>query len=233
MCGRYTLTTSAAELAKHFWLEREPRLGARYNIAPSQPVCTVMEDRDQGGPPQCRLMHWGLVPHWAKDTAIANRLINARSETAAAKPAFRAAMRYRRCLIPANGFYEWQRTGTRKQPHLIAMADRSLFAMAGLWEHWQSENGDELESCVVLTTEPNELMAPIHNRMPVILARDDYRAWLDPTQTDASQVLPLLRPAPAETMAAIKVGTVVNNPRNDTPACAEPVVSDGGLFDNT
>ena len=153
--------------------------------------------------------------------SIGQRLINARSETAARKPSFRSAIRYRRCLVPADGFYEWKKQGGGKQPHHITLADNSLFAFAGLWEHWQSGGGEEIESCTILTTTPNELMRTIHNRMPVMLAPEDHAGWLDPNKQDASEVVELLRPFPAELMMARPVGTYVNNPRNEGPRCLE------------
>jgi len=229
MCGRYSLTKESEEVAKLFDLPEDPRLAPRYNIAPAQPVGAVIEDAELG---QCqwRLLHWGLIPGWAKDTTIGNRMINARSETAAGKPAFRSAMKYRRCLLAADGFYEWKKAGQGKQPYYIRMADEGLFALAGLWEHWQGEHGEEIESCAILTTEPNALMREIHNRMPVILEPDDHAAWLDPQMQDASAVQHLLRPLHAERMVAQPIGKYVNNPRNEGPRCIKADEPEG-LFE--
>ena len=222
MCGRYSLTKEGEEVARLFELLQPPPLAPRYNIAPSQPVVAVLHDADRDVR-HWRHMHWGLVPHWSKDPAIGQRLINARSETAAQKPSFRSAMRYRRCLLPADGFYEWQRTGgPRRRPHHVTPADGGLFALAGLWEHWQGPNGEEIDSCAILTTVPNELMRPLHDRMPVIVPAADHRRWLDPGCQDAAAVAPLLAPLPAELMVVRPVGTYVNNPRNDGPRCIDP-----------
>lgn len=226
MCGRYTLKSDAAKLAEVFDARVEVALEPRYNIAPTQPVpvVRVFDEGGAAGPRRLGLVRWGLVPSWADDVSIGNRMINARAETVASRPAFRAAVRYRRCLLPADGFYEWKKLdGRRKQPHLVRMADEEPFAMAGLWEHWQDASGNELESCCVLTTAANEMMASIHDRMPVVLDRSDYALWLDPRVQDAQRVTPLLRPYPAERMMAIPVSTHVNNPRNEDPACVEPI----------
>ena len=169
-------------------------------------------------------MRWGLIPSWATDPAIGNRLANARSESVLEKPAFRAAMRRRRCLIPADGFYEWKKNGRNKQPYLIGLRDGRLFAFAGLWEAWEGADHSYVESCTILTTTPNELMAPIHDRMPVILPAEAYGPWLDPAVPPA-EVLAWLRPLPADQMTAYPVSTLVNNPRNDRPECVAPLVA--------
>ena len=229
MCGRFSLSKSDQDIADLFRVRDMPALLARYNIAPSQPVAAVLvpqPDSDR----QLRHLTWGLVPPWADDPAIGGRMINARSETAATKPTFRAAFKRRRCLIPADGFYEWRKTGGRKQPHFIAMEDRSLFAFAGLWEHWESPDGSEIDSCAILTTEPNALCATIHNRMPVILPSDAYDSWLDPTNQNAAALSAMLGPFPAERMTAYAVSPHVNSPRNDDPRCIEPVKEDGMLW---
>ena len=219
MCARYTLTTSAEQLARQFWLSQHPLIEPRYNIAPTQSVAVVVADREART--DCRMMRWGLIPSWAKDMAFGSRTINARSETVTTRPAYRAAIRSRRCLIPADGYYEWTGTGRTKQPFRITMVDGGLFAFAGLWERWRGDEEKEIESCTVLTTEPNVSMARIHNRMPVILPPDAYRLWMDPTVTDPTQVLPLLRAYPDDRMTAYPVGLVVNNPRNEKRACIE------------
>jgi len=169
-------------------------------------------------------MRWGLIPSWETDPAIGNRLANARSESVLEKPAFRAAMRRRRCLIPADGFYEWKKNGRNKQPYLIGLRDGRLFAFAGLWEAWEGADHSYVESCTILTTTPNELMAPIHDRMPVILPAEAYGPWLDPAVPPA-EVLAWLRPLPADQMTAYPVSTLVNNPRNDRPECVAPLVA--------
>jgi len=164
-------------------------------------------------------LKWGLIPSWAKDAKIAYSLINARSETVAEKPAFRAAFKARRCLIPATSFFEWQKTGTKhKQPYAFSMRDGAMFAFAGLWESWQSNDGEAVQSCTILTTEANAVVRPFHDRMPVILSPTDFAAWLDP-QTPAAELHTLLRPYPVEEMTAVPVGHYVSNPRNEGPQC--------------
>jgi putative SOS response-associated peptidase YedK len=167
-------------------------------------------------------LRWGLVPSWADDPSIGNRLINARAETAASKPAFRAAMRQRRCLVVADGFYEWQRTGKQKIPHMVRMRDDRPFGFAGLWETWEGPNHSAVESCTLLTTEANQVVRPIHDRMPVIIAPSDYERWLDPTVTNAEKIAPLLRPYPSNEMTAYTVSPLVNSPTNDDARCVEP-----------
>jgi putative SOS response-associated peptidase YedK len=167
-------------------------------------------------------LQWGLIPSWANDPKIGNRLINARAESASDKPAFRAAFRRRRCLIPTDGFYEWLKKGSQKQPYLIRMRDGQPFAFAGLWEFWHGQNEREIESFTILTTEPNELAAQIHNRMPAILNPDDYQAWLDPDEQDVEKLKGLLKPAPAQAMVAYPVSKRVNSPAIDDPACIAP-----------
>jgi putative SOS response-associated peptidase YedK len=224
MCGRFTLFVPGEAVAQAFRLPEVPRLAPRYNIAPTQPVAAVRISPRSG---QRELTHftWGLIPRWAKDPTIGSRMINARSETAAEKPSFRAAFKYRRCLVPADGFYEWQRVNGGKQPVRIQMADGGLFAIAGLWESWSSPEGSEIESCTLLTTDPNELLAQVHNRMPVILSPDDYDLWLDPGVQQPAEVQDLLRPFPAPAMSYYPVSTHVNNPRNEDPRCIEPLVA--------
>ena len=221
MCGRYTLTASAEELASHFWVDCPPAWRPRYNIAPSQPVPVVVASSG-AAPAALRPMVWGLAPSWGKDPSIGVRLINARSETAAEKPAFRAALRRRRCVIPADGFYEWKRTASGKQPYHVALKDRGLFGFAGLWETWHSPSGSEVDGCTILTTTPNPCVAEIHDRMPVILNVDHYPAWMDLTVEDPVAVAFLLRPFPDECMTARRVGRAVNRVTNDVPSCLEP-----------
>lgn len=221
MCGRFTLRVSPEQIADLFSLDATPPVAPRYNIAPTQPVLAIREDYGGNGR-EATFLNWGLIPFWAKDPSIGSRMINARSETAAEKPSFRAAFKYRRCIIPADGFYEWQKVAGGKQPQLIGMADGALFGLAGLWERWE-QDGSAIESCTILTTEPNELLAPIHNRMPVILHPEDYDEWLDRSIQKADPLLHLMRPFPAELMDHRPVSTHVNNPRNEDPACVAPL----------
>jgi putative SOS response-associated peptidase YedK len=219
MCGRFTLITNLGAIAKRFGVSRFlEEVGPRYNAAPTQTVIVVNDD----GARRLTQMRWGLIPSWAKDPAIGNRMINARAETAATKPAFRVALRKRRCLIPGDGFYEWKPTGRRKQPVYIALKSREPFGFAGLWESWTSPKGEEIRSCTIITTEANELLKPIHDRMPVILTRDAEAVWLDPTTEDAAKLLSLLKPYPEEGMEVYPVSRLVNSPENDSPDCIEP-----------
>jgi putative SOS response-associated peptidase YedK len=222
MCGRFTLIAPGEAVADLFQLSTAPSLAPRFNIAPTQPVAAVRVNRESG---ERELTHfqWGLIPSWAKDPSIGSRMINARSETAAEKPSFRTAFKYRRCLVPADGFYEWQKLNGKKQPVRIHMQDGKPFAIAGLWEHWSSPDGSEIESCTLLTTEPNELLKPVHNRMPVILAPKDFELWLDPGAQHPAEVQPLLRPYPADDLTYYPVSTFVNNSRNEDPQCIVPL----------
>jgi len=220
MCGRYTQTKAGEAIARTFRLSQPPAPNPRYNIAPTQPVSAIAQTNQDR---EYRIFQWGLIPSWAKDPAIGNRMINARAETAAEKPSFRTAFKRRRCLVIADGFYEWKREGKQKQPYYIQMADQSLFGMAGLWEVWESGDGSYIESCTILTTEPNALMQPIHNRMPVILSPQDYDHWLDPSQQRREALQPLLCAYDADAMQARPVSKTVNNPRNESPECIEPV----------
>ena len=220
MCGRFTLTTNLGAIAKRFGVSRFlEEVGPRYNIAPTQTVIVVNDD----GTRHLTQMQWGLIPSWAKDPAIGNRMINARAETVATKPTFRVALRKRRCLIPADGFYEWKPTGRRKQPVYIALKSREPFGFAGLWEVWTSSGGEEIKSCTIITTEANELQKPIHDRMPVILTRESEAVWLDPAIQEPARLLPLLKPYPAEEMEAYPVSARMNNPSHDGPECIEPL----------
>ncbi|MFH1266247.1 MAG: SOS response-associated peptidase [Planctomycetota bacterium] len=224
MCGRFTLRAPASVVAAQFGLFEMPPFAPRFNVAPTQPVAVVRCAFDEPKPRrELAWLRWGLIPSWAKDPAIGNRMINARAETAAEKPAYRAAFRQRRCLVVADGFYEWQRLGARKQPYFIRMRDDRPFAFAGLWESWQGPEQGPVESCSLLTTEPNELLEPIHKRMPVILAADDYQQWLDPAVRKPEPLEPLLRSFPAERMIAHPVSTYVNSPARDDPRCIDPI----------
>lgn len=221
MCGRFTLAASGETLAEAFNLDETPAVAPRYNIAPTQPVAAVRLSPDSGKR-ELTFFHWGLIPSWSKDPQIGSRLINARAETVTEKPSFRTAFKRRRCLIPATGFYEWQRLGNRKQPMFVQAREGEVFAFAGLWETWHNGDGSEIVSCTILTTEPNELMRGIHNRMPVIIEPADYTMWLDPGP-DPEDALHLLRPYPADQMNAWPVSTFVNNPRNEGPECIAPL----------
>jgi len=221
MCGRFTQAAPGDQIAELFDLRGVPQLAPRYNIAPTQNVAAVRAAGDGGR--ELVMLHWGLIPSWAKERAIGSRMINARSETAAEKPSFRAALRSRRCLIVADGFYEWQKLGQRKQPFFIALSDGRPFGFAGLWERWAGEGDEPVESCTILTTGANETIAPIHDRMPVILDPGDHAAWLDPQATDVARIVPMLRQQPAAAVRAYPVGLLVNNPGNDVPACREPL----------
>ena len=221
MCGRFALTVDPADLQDAFPEYTFPAQAARrFNIAPTQPILALPND----GTSKADFFVWGLIPSWAKDPAIGNRLINARAETLAEKPAFRGAYKYRRCLIFADGFYEWQAQSSSKSkvPHLIRLKSGKPFAFAGLWEHWQSADGSEVKSATIITSAPNELMAPIHNRMPVILARDAYAQWLDSTPHFPVDLNSLLAPYPAKEMEAYPVSTLVNSPANDRPELVVP-----------
>ncbi len=222
MCGRFTLIAPGQAVAELFQLTDIPNLAPRYNIAPTQPVAAVRIS-EKSGDRELTHFNWGLIPRWAKDPKIGSRMINARSETAAEKPSFRTAFKYRRCLVPADGFYEWQKLNGQKQPVRIQMKDGSPFAIAGLWERWASADGSEIESCTLLTTEPNELLQDIHNRMPVIVAPRDFDLWLDPGAQHPGEVQHLLRSYPAGEMSYYPVSTHVNNPRNEDPMCIEPL----------
>jgi putative SOS response-associated peptidase YedK len=227
MCGRFTLRTPASAIAEQFSLLEVPDLQPRFNIAPSQPVAVVRADPQQVNQRQFVFLHWGLVPSWAKDAMIGNRMTNARAETAADKPSFRTAMKRRRCLIVADGFYEWQTVGKRRQPMYIHMRDGRPFGFAGLWETWEGADHSALESCTILTTSANDLVWPIHDRMPVIIAPADYATWLDSAMQQAEPIFPLLRPYPPEEMETYPVSTRVNSPARDDAACVERV---GELF---
>lgn len=221
MCGRFTLTVDPAEFQDKFGNFTFPKKFApRFNIAPTQPVLAV-PNNDKF---KADFFVWGLIPMWAKDPSIGNRLINARGETVAEKPSFRGSLKYKRCLIFADGFYEWKTQPGKKTktPFYIHMKDRKPFAFAGLWDTWNSSNGSLIRSCTLITTEPNELMAMIHDRMPVILHPRDYAKWLEPSAQTPDQVLPLIKPFPADTMDAYPVSTLVNKASRDLPEMVVP-----------
>jgi putative SOS response-associated peptidase YedK len=221
MCGRFTLRTPARDLVEIFELLREPELSPRYNIAPTQNVAVVRQD---GKSRQLSLIRWGLVPAWSKDPKAGPPIINARSETIATKPSFRTAFKRRRCLIPADGFYEWQKKADSKTkiPHYIRMAKDRAFAFAGLWETWHGNDGSALDSCTIVTTDANDLMRPLHDRMPVILPEENFAQWLDPKNENAPELEALLRPYASNEMTAFPISTMVNSPRNERPECILP-----------
>lgn len=221
MCGRYAIVlVGDGTLQRRFSLEEridEPQ--PRFNVAPTQTLPVITRN----SPNRVEMMRWGLIPSWAKDASIGSRMINARAETVAEKPAFRRPLRTQRCLVPATGFYEWKRDGDRKAPHFIHLPDEPLFAFAGLYDIWRNPEGQTVKTYTILTTEPNAVMAGIHNRMPVILRREDEDEWLDPTNTEPEHLLPLLRPYLSDAMAAYPVSRMVNSPQNDVPALLERV----------
>jgi len=221
MCGRFTLTVNPAEAQETFSSFSFPqKFAPRFNIAPTQPVLVIPND-DQN---TADFFVWGLIPMWAKDPGIGSRMINARGETLEEKPAFRSSLKYKRCLILADGFYEWKGAEGKKvkTPFFIHMKDRKPFAFAGLWDSWNSPDGSLVKSCTIITTEPNELTGIIHNRMPVILHPRDYAKWLDPSPQTPDQLKPLLKPFAADMMDAYPVSTLVNTPANDRPELVVP-----------
>jgi putative SOS response-associated peptidase YedK len=216
MCGRFALFASGEEVAKRFQLSELPILDARYNIAPTQAVA-VVRSTDAGR--QLSFHRWGLIPSWASDPAIGNKLLNARSETVAEKPSFRSAFKQRRCLIPASCFYEWQKTGARtKQPYCIRPREGGFFAFAGLWERWHDPAGEQVETCTILTTAANELMRPLHDRMPVILDPSADALWLEPTSS-ADALRALFVPYASERMEAYPVSPWVSDPKHEGARC--------------
>ena len=217
MCGRYFLDTLPELLAQQFRMHKYPVYAASHNIAPTQPMLVL---RAHGEDNEWAWLRWGLIPHWAKDVSIGAKLINARGETVAEKPAFRGAFKYRRCIVPASGFYEWKPGAKGKQPYAIVPEDDPCFGFAGLWEHWTAADGSVLETGSVLTTSANALMAPIHERMPVILQQDAYQSWI---HGDPAEVKALIRPWPDGGMRAYPVSRAVGNVRNNSPQLIEPV----------
>jgi putative SOS response-associated peptidase YedK len=226
MCGRFSLSQSGETIAALLQLSEVPEVAPRYNIAPTQAAPTVLvrsQNSHQDSHRQFQNLYWGLIPSWAKDPKMGARMINARAETVAEKPSFRTALKRRRCLVLSDGFYEWQRREKKKQPFYFQVGQHQLFAFAGLWEHWESAEGDTIDSCTILTTEPNALLRSFHDRMPVILKPEDYDLWLDPTVQKPELLQPLLCPYDAELMSSYPVSLEVNNPRHDRPDCIEPI----------
>ncbi len=226
MCGRFSLAANLTAVAQRFGVPIPTGESAawtpHYNIAPTKTVVVVGDD----GTRFLTKMRWGLIPSWAKDPAIGNRMINARAETVATKPAFRAALRRRRCLVVADGFYEWQQRGRGKQPFYITLKTGEPFGFAGLWDTWTAPDGEEIKTCTIITTQANELLKPIHDRMPVILSHEAEAIWLDPTIQDPAELLPLLTSYPAEEMEAYAVSRWVNSPQQDSPDCIVPLRED-------
>ncbi len=221
MCGRFVLTANPEVIQQQFDLDTPPKgVQARYNIAPTQPVGVITNDN----PGEMDYFNWGLIPSWSKDPSIGSRMINARGETVHEKPSFRSAFKRRRCLIPANGFYEWSGKPKQKKPYFVHLKNQELFAFAGLWEVWHGPEGEIIKSCTIITTEPNELVKPLHNRMAVIVEKEGYDLWLSPDELPAEALRPLLRGYDADKMDVYEVSKVVNNVRNDTPECIVPVV---------
>ena len=223
MCGRYRLSRRKQIIEEYFdsapW---DDDWSPRYNIAPTQSVA-VIRQHPKEPVRQLSLMRWGLIPHWAKDPSIANGTINAKSETADTKPAFRDPLRLRRCLIPADGFYEWKKTGTAKQPYCFEVNDGELFAFAGLWDGWRNAEGQWVKTCSILTTTPNVVTSAIHDRMPVILDRESYDLWLDPAMTNAQVVSELLKPYDARLMRSYPISTRINQVANDDEECSQRI----------
>ena len=216
MCGRFTLSANLDDLQGRFgFMARDLEYRPRYNIAPTQQIVTVTND----GTRRAQLMRWGLVPFWAKDLKIGNRMINAVGETLATKPAFRAAFKKRRCLVPTDGFYEWKKQDGGKQPYRITLKDEGIFAFAGLWELWKGE--EEIESFTIIVMDANDFLRPIHDRMPVILEPADYDVWLDGEVQSVETLKGLLKPYSSEKMTAYSVSKRVNSPKNDDPECIE------------
>jgi putative SOS response-associated peptidase YedK len=223
MCGRYRLSRRKQIIEEHFDSVSDAEdWSPRYNIAPTQPI-PVIRQNPKGPIRELSLMRWGLIPSWAKDASVAAKMINTRAETAATKPAFRDALKYRRCLIPADGFYEWLRTGNVKQPYCFEINEGQLFAFAGLWDRWKDPGGNWMKTCSILTTTPNAVTAPVHDRMPVILDPDAYDLWLDPGMTDVATESEVLKPCDARLMRCYPLSTRINHVANDDEECSAPV----------
>ena len=215
MCGRFSLAGFVG-FEERFQLKIEfPDLKPNYNVAPSQDISVILNR----GSNQLALFRWGLIPYWAKDPSIGHKLINARAETVDEKPSFKPCLQRRRCLIVADGFYEWKKEGSTKRPHRITLKDQELFGFAGLWDTWKSPTGELVNSCTIITTTPNELMAPLHNRMPVILPRDVESVWLDQSITECTFLKSLLVPYTSDLMMAYEVSPFVNSVKNNGPEC--------------
>jgi len=220
MCGRFTLHIPPELLAEIFGLIEIPIFPARYNIAPTQQVAVIRRTTD--GQNHLDFLRWGLIPSWAKDSSIGHKMINARAETVHEKPAFRQAIKYRRCLVIASGFYEWRMEGKQKIPLYVHLKDGSPMAFAGLWDSWKPPENGFVESCTILTTSSNKLIEPLHDRMPVILHPLEYQPWLDGDMTDPTKLQRLCHPYPADLMEMWPVSPLVNNPKNESPDLIKP-----------
>ncbi len=224
MCGRYTLYHTRPEIEDFFHVSIPPQYAGRYNIAPTQPVLIVRENLSFPEGREVAHVLWGLIPPWAEDPAIGSKMINARCETAAEKPSFRHALRRRRCVVPASGFYEWRRVAdNKKQPWLIKSADANPLALAGLWEIWDGPNGEQIESCTILTTAANKMLSSMHDRMPVMIPADRIPTWLDTRNEDANTLSIFLKPAPVGALTMHPVSTMVNSVRNDSATLIDVV----------
>jgi putative SOS response-associated peptidase YedK len=221
MCGRFTSLFSPELLNTTFGVQAPPEISPRYNIAPTQQVWIIRGSATGGR--HLSSARWGLVPHWAKDLSIGNRMINARCETVHEKPAFRQSIHTRRCIVPASGFFEWTTTPTGKTPHYVTMRDGSPLAFAGIWESWKTSEGENIETCAILTTSANCLMAPIHDRMPVILHQTEFELWLERSVNNPLELQRLYQPYPAELLQEWEVSTVVNSPTHETPETIAPI----------
>jgi len=223
MCGRFTQRHPKEDIAERFDVPEAmffAEIRERYNVAPSQTIPAIVQEAE--GERALVGFKWGLVPRWAKDPAVGNRMINAKAETLAEKPSFKQALQKRRCLIPADGFYEWKKDGKAKQPLYIRKKDESLFAFAGLWEEWSPPGGETLRTCTIITTEPNELLSTIHHRMAAILLPEEEALWLNP-ESGVEAALRCLRPYPLSDLERVPVSKAVNSPRVDAPSCIEPM----------
>ena len=222
MCGRYSLTSPPEAMYLLFGLRELTNLAPRYNISPSQDVPVVRNGADGAG--EVAMMHWGLIPSWAKQRDFGAKTINARAETVAEKPSFRAAFKKRRCLIPADGYYEWVKVASGKQPYRFCREDGGVFALAGLWEHWQDPaDGEVLESCSIIVREAGPMTAPLHHRMPAIVPPEQFELWLGEADADQTEVAAVLEVANEEGLKVYPVSKRVNSPKNDDPACIEPI----------
>lgn len=220
MCGRFVTNIPAEVIKKKFNLREVPHLEPHFNVTPTQLVAVIRNDGELN---QLDLLKWGFVPSWSKDLSFGSHLINARSETVSEKPVFRHAIKYRRCVIPSSGFYEWDHRDGKKQPYCIQMADHSPLCFAGIWETWKAPDNSVIETFAILTTAANKLVAPLHDRMPVILHPDSFPLWLSKNMHDPEQLQQFYLPYPAEEMNAYKVPDLINNPRFDSPACMAQV----------
>ena len=225
MCGRFTISVEPGELAEVLGVKSIPDVRKRYNVAPTQ---TILAARvNDAGKREAALFHWGLIPSWSEDPKIQYHTINAKSETAAHKPAFRSAFKRRRCIIPADGFFEWAKVGKEKRPHWFHRKDGKPFIFAGLWERWQPASGDAVESCTIMTTEANEVVKPFHDRMPVILDAKAVDVWMKPGDMTEEIAAKILVPAPKTFLVEFEVSTIVNSPKSDKPVCIEAAANEG------